>query len=316
MPTFRVRSGTGTKGRGPGPSKRITLIVYITVDNRKILLDIDNSRMTLNDFRMKFEMEQSLRQAVEADINGLQKVLDDLTMQKSDLEMQYESLWEELVVLKKNHEDVGSWLLTTRWGEGGTEVQGQLGVEGSSGPLPGRHPLPHTRGRHAQPTGTGDVSVEMNATPGRDLAKILSGMCRSMSSSVLRPEGTLSSNTRLRMSQIEQGVTSCGQEVTSCGQEVESNKKEVTKLRHSVQELEIELQSQLSMKLALEKSLEDTKNRYCGQLQRIQEQISNLEAQLAEIRAETERQNQQNIQPCAQYQDVAGAGNQVLPQPP
>ena len=32
-------------------------------------------------------MEQSLQQAVEADINGLRKVLDDLTMQKSDLEL-------------------------------------------------------------------------------------------------------------------------------------------------------------------------------------------------------------------------------------
>lgn len=69
-------------------------------------------------------MEQSLRQAVEADINGLRKVLDDLTMQKSDLEMQCESLQEELVALKKNHEEVGSWLLVACWGEGGIEVRG------------------------------------------------------------------------------------------------------------------------------------------------------------------------------------------------
>lgn len=69
-------------------------------------------------------MEQSLRQAVEADINGLRKVLDDLTMQKSELEMQYESLQEELVALKKNHEEVGSWLLVACWGDGEIEVQG------------------------------------------------------------------------------------------------------------------------------------------------------------------------------------------------
>lgn len=39
--------------------------------------------------------------------------------------------------------------------------------------------------------------------------------------------------------------------------------------------------------------MEDTKNRYCGQLQQLQEQISNVEEQLAEIRAELECQNQE-----------------------
>lgn len=75
-------------------------------------------------------MEQSLRQAVDADINGLRGVLDDLTMQKSDLEMQYESLQEDLVTLKKNHEDVGFRLLTACLGEGGTGVQRQQGMGG------------------------------------------------------------------------------------------------------------------------------------------------------------------------------------------
>lgn len=39
--------------------------------------------------------------------------------------------------------------------------------------------------------------------------------------------------------------------------------------------------------------MEDTKNRYCGQLQMIQEQISNLEAQITEVRQEIECQNQE-----------------------
>lgn len=39
--------------------------------------------------------------------------------------------------------------------------------------------------------------------------------------------------------------------------------------------------------------MEDTKNRYCGQLQQLQGQISNLEGQLTEIRQEIECQNQE-----------------------
>lgn len=52
-------------------------------------------------------MEQSLCQGVEADINGLQKVLDGLNMEKSDLEIQLDNLEDEIKSLKKNHKEVG-----------------------------------------------------------------------------------------------------------------------------------------------------------------------------------------------------------------
>ena len=54
----------------------------------------------------RYEAEVSLRQLVEADANGLQQILNALTLGKADLEAQVQSLKEELLCLKNDHEQV------------------------------------------------------------------------------------------------------------------------------------------------------------------------------------------------------------------
>ncbi|XP_062389759.1 keratin, type I cytoskeletal 18 [Sardina pilchardus] len=77
----------------------------MTMENARLLLQIDNARLAADDFKVKFENEQGMRQGVEQDIAGLRKLIDETHMSRMQLESQIESMTEELVYLKKNHEE-------------------------------------------------------------------------------------------------------------------------------------------------------------------------------------------------------------------
>ncbi|XP_059938802.1 keratin, type I cytoskeletal 17-like [Mesoplodon densirostris] len=253
-------------------------ILVATTDNANILLQIDNSRLAADDFRTKFETEQALRVSVETDINGLRRVLDELTLARADLEMQIENLKEELAYLRKNHEEEMAAL------------RGQVG---------------------------GDINVEMDAAPGVDLSRILSEMREQY-------EKMAEKNRKDAEDWFFSKTEELNREVASNSELVQSSKSEISELRRTMQNLEIELQAQLSMKASLESTLAETENRYCLQLSQIQGLICNVEEQLAQLRCQMEQQSQEYKilldvktrleQEIATYRRLLGGEDLQLPQ--
>ncbi|KAE8574757.1 hypothetical protein XENTR_v10003564 [Xenopus tropicalis] len=220
-------------------------ILGATIDNGRIVLQIDNAKLAADDFRMKYENELILRQTVESDINGLKRLLDDLTLNRSDLESQLENLKEELAGLKKNHEEEMKALKV------------QL---------------------------VGDVTVDMKAAPGIDLQKVLGDLRHDY-------EQIMQKNQKDIEFWYQEKTAELRKNVSGSTQEIQTTNTQVTELRRTLQNLEIDLQAQLSTKAALEASLAETEGRYCLQLSQLQALIQNVEAELANIRCEMENQS-------------------------
>jgi len=217
-----------------------------TQDNARLMLQIDNARLAAEDFRIKFENELAVRMSVETDIAGLRKVLDDLTLARSELEMQVEGLKEEMVYLKKNHaEELAA-------------LQGQIS--------------------------SSSVNVEVDAGPQADLSKIL-GDIRS------QYEGIADKNRQEIEAWYKAKFDELNKQVVTSTETLQTSRTEINELKRTLQALQIELQSQLSLKSALEGQLAETESRYSLQLNQLQTMVNTLENELGQVRADIERQS-------------------------
>nr|XP_036875670.1 keratin, type I cuticular Ha1-like isoform X1 [Manis javanica] len=216
-------------------------------ENARLVVQIDNAKLAADDFRTKYETELGLRQLVESDLNGLRRILDELTLCKSDLEAQVESLKEELLCLKQNHEQEVNTL------------RSQLGDR---------------------------LNVEVDAAPTVDLNRVLN-------ETRCQYEALLETNRR----DVEEWFTTQTEElnkqVVSSSEQLQTSQAEIIELRRTVNALEIELQAQHNLRNSLENTLTETEARYSSQLSQLQCMITSVESQLAEIRGDLERQNQE-----------------------
>lgn len=214
-------------------------------DNARLMLQIDNARLAAEDFRVKFENEMALRMSVEGDVAGLRKVLDDLTMARSSLEMQVEGLKEELSYLKKNHKE---------------ELAAMRNQVNCS-----------------------SVNVEVDARPQEDLNSVLNEI-RSQYESIT------DKNRREMEEWYKVKFDNLNKQVESSSESLQTSRTEINDLKRTLQSLQIELQSQLSLKKALEDQLAETESRYSLQLSQLQAMVNSLENELSKMRADIARQ--------------------------
>ncbi|XP_024299332.2 keratin, type I cytoskeletal 42-like [Oncorhynchus tshawytscha] len=93
-----------------------------SVENSQMILQVDNARLAADDFKMKLETEANMRMKIEGDVARLRGVLDSFTLTKAELEIQIEGLKEELVYLRKNHEEEMHLMRTLQCGAVNVEM--------------------------------------------------------------------------------------------------------------------------------------------------------------------------------------------------
>ncbi|KAM5212720.1 keratin, type I cytoskeletal 40 isoform 2-T2 [Hipposideros larvatus] len=130
------------------------------------------------------------------------------------------------------------------------------------------------------------LSVELDSGPTIDLHRVLDEMrCQY--------ETVLANNRRDAEEWFAVQTEELNQQQLSSAEQLQGCQTEILELKRTANALEIELQAQQNLTESLECTVAETEAQYSSQLAQMQCLIDNVETQLAEIRCDLERQNQE-----------------------
>ncbi|KAL6482616.1 hypothetical protein MHYP_G00074880 [Metynnis hypsauchen] len=172
-------------------------ILETTLSSAHLALQMDNSALSIEDFKTKFEHELQIRQNVESDIRDLRKILDDTNVQRLHLENDVEMLTEQLISRKKNHQQEV------------TELHNQIAQSG--------------------------VQVDVDAPKGQDLARIMEEMRAKYEKIALKNQEELKAWHETKIIEVEVQVTENTAALKEAQNRVQEMRKDMQSLEIELQ---------------------------------------------------------------------------------